>query len=87
MISTKPRRTIAVTARTRSRFSRLRMRYPDHAQHRRYDAALARELLATTGELPDSKRGLLAVLAEYRTALHDLSMPGPSDPAEGSGSR
>lgn len=77
MITTQPRRTIAVTARARSRFSRLRVRYPDRAPHPRYDAALARELLADTGEIPDTKRGLVAVLTEYRTALHDLTaMPG-----------
>lgn len=32
----------------------------------------ARELLARTVELPNSKRGLLAVLSEYRRALFSL---------------
>jgi hypothetical protein len=34
--------------------------------------AAARDLLARTAELPGSKRGLLAVLGEYRRALFDL---------------
>jgi len=33
---------------------------------------MARQLLAMTGELPASKRGLEIVLAEHRRALHDL---------------
>lgn len=35
--------------------------------------AAARELLGRTAELPGSKRGLLAVLSEYRTALFALA--------------
>ncbi len=37
--------------------------------------ALARELLARTGELPASKHGLFALLTEYRHALHALAYP------------
>jgi len=69
MTSAALRRTIAVAARGRSRLSRLRVRYPDRDEYRRYDADLARELLARTGELPGSKRELIALLAEYRKAL------------------
>jgi len=73
---------IAVTARTRSRLSRLRTRNPDQAEHPHYDAALARELLARTGELPHSKRDLIIVLAEYRHALHALATePGTTKSA------
>jgi len=67
------RRTIAVTAPRRSRFSRLRVVYPDHAPQPAYDVALARELLGRTGEIPHSKRGLVVVLTEYRHALHALA--------------
>lgn len=38
-----------------------------------YDASLAMELLASTSELPGSKRDLLVVLAHYRHALHALA--------------
>lgn len=80
----EPARTVAVTARSRSRFARLRLRYPGHrrsrlvrpaAQHASrgdypcYDADLSMELLRRTAELPDSKRDLIALLAEYRHAL------------------
>lgn len=42
--------------------------------------AAARDLLARTAELPRRKRQLLAVLREYRTALHALaSQPGTAD--------
>jgi len=68
------RRTIEVTASRPSRFSRLRVVYPDHAPHPAYDAVLARELLGRTGEFPDSKRGLVALLTEYRHALHALAL-------------
>jgi len=67
------RRTIAVTAPRRSRFSRLRVVYPDHAPQPAYDVTLARELLGRTGEIPHSKRGLVVVLTEYRHALHALA--------------
>lgn len=74
MAATKRRnRTIAVTARDRSRFSRLKVHYPDNPDHLQYDTALARELLARTAELPDTKRGLIAVLTEYRHALQALT--------------
>ncbi len=66
-----PRRTIAVTARSRSRFARLKVRYP--AEERPpYDAVLALELLANTVDDPSSKHDLLVVIGEYREALHAL---------------
>jgi hypothetical protein len=34
----------------------------------------ARELLARTAELPDSKRELLAILSEYRAALYAVAV-------------
>ena len=90
MTQTRPRQTIAVTARSRPRSARLRLRhpqsqqpspaarlrpaYPGHAVHREYDANLAMELIASTCELPGNTRGLLIVLAEYRRALHDLAI-------------
>lgn len=43
-----PRWTIAVTARTGLRFSRLKVRYPHHSDLPRYDSALASELLDRT---------------------------------------
>jgi hypothetical protein len=70
------RRTISV-ARRRTRFSRLKVEYPDRVLNGplrfRYDVDLARELLSRTAELPSSKRGLLAVLTEYRHALAALA--------------
>ena len=84
----QPARTVAVAARSRSRFSRLRLRYPDRqrprlvpfsgryaraAEHPRYDAELSMELLRRTGELPGSKRDLVALLTEYRLALHAVA--------------
>lgn len=81
---TQPARTVAVTARSRSRFARLRLHSPGHrpsrllvpaAQYTRqsdhpcYDADLSMELLGRTCELPDSKRDLIALPAEYRHAL------------------
>lgn len=45
----------------------------DRTGHGRYDAAMARELLAMTGEFPDSKGGMLKLLTEYRHALHDIA--------------
>ena len=77
-------RTIAVLTRGRSRFSRLRVRYPDGRTcgggRTAYDAATARELLASTGELPASRRDLVAVLTEYRHALFALAgEPGCQD--------
>jgi hypothetical protein len=71
-----PAKTIAVPARGHGRSSRLRLKYPDQSDHPTYDAALARELLARTGELPDSRRALIVLLTEYRHALHDLCRPG-----------
>ena len=47
-----------------------------------YDTARARQLLASTGEIPTTKAGLLATLAEYRQAVHDLTQaadPRPHD--------
>jgi hypothetical protein len=70
-------RTIAVRCRRPGRrLSRLRIEYPTWARSGApfptYDAAMARQLLAMTGELPASKRGLEIVLAEHRRALVDL---------------
>ena len=70
--------TISVTRR-RSRLARLRLVRPDKAGNAGYDAARARELLARTAEIPFGKRALLAILTEYRHALHDLAYgPGLS---------
>jgi hypothetical protein len=70
------RRTISV-ARRGTRFSRLKVEYPECGLNGpprlRYDVALARELLSRTAELPSNKRGLLAVLTEYRHALAALA--------------
>ncbi len=70
-------RTIAVRRRRPGRrLSRMRIEYPPWAKSGAplpiYDVAMARQLLAMTAELPDSKRGLLIVLAEHRRALHNL---------------
>jgi hypothetical protein len=70
-------RTIAVRcSRPGRRLSRLRIEYPPWARGSAplpaYDAAAARHLVAMTGELPASKRGLEIVLAEHRRALIDL---------------
>jgi hypothetical protein len=71
----QPQRTIAVTANGKSRFSRLRVVYPQRASRPpRYDADLARELLTRTADLPASRRDLIAVLTEYRHALHALAI-------------
>jgi hypothetical protein len=71
-----------------SRFGWLRLRYPGdrrswlarpaalyarEAEYPCYDAELSMELLGRTGELPNSKRDLVALLAEYRRALHALA--------------
>lgn len=81
-------RTVAVTARSRSRFARLRLRYPSRrvpalagvggrgcceAVYPCYNAELSMELLARTGDLPESTRDLIALLAEYRHALYALA--------------
>ena len=70
------RRTISV-ARRGTRFSRLRVEHPycvlDRPSRLHYDVDLARELLSRTAELPNSKRGMLAVLTEYRHALAALA--------------
>lgn len=81
------RRTISV-ARARTRFSRLKVEYPDRDLHGplrlQYDVDLARELLSRTAELPSSKCGLLAVLTEYRRALAALATkPGARGSAAG----
>ena len=89
MTSTQTARTIGVTARSSSRFSRLKVRYPaeprprwgfrgagrypDLVDNTDYDAALAMELLRRTGELPASKRELIVLLIHYRCALHALA--------------
>jgi transcriptional regulator with XRE-family HTH domain len=70
--------TIAVRCRKSGHWwTRLRIEYPqwkiDGADRPAYDVPMARQLLALTGELPTSKRGLVAVLAEYRLALYALA--------------
>jgi len=75
------RRTISVAARRVSRFSPLRVQLPDWVIQGTprpvYDAELAWELLSRTAEFPRSRSGMLAVLHEYRYALHDLLTAGP----------
>jgi hypothetical protein len=70
------KRTISV-ARRGTRFSRLKVKYPECALGRplrlHYDVNLARELLSQTAELPSRKRDLLALLTEYRRALAALA--------------
>jgi hypothetical protein len=83
-----PARTIAVTARSSSRFARLRLRYPagtprglarfstrypGQVQVPEYDAALAMELVSNTGELPASKHDLIVIITHYRRALYTLA--------------
>lgn len=72
-IPNPPKRTVAVVARNRSRFARLRVRYPDATPDAAYDADRARELLANTCELPRTKSDLVALLAEYRCAIYSLT--------------
>ena len=67
------RHTIAVAARGHGRRHRLKLACPDHVAHPTYDVTLARELLASTGQLPSSKHDLIVLLTEYRRALHDLT--------------
>lgn len=69
----RPARTFAVTARSSSRFARLKLRYPDAAPLRRYDADQALELLANTADLPARKHDLIVIMTEYRHALHALA--------------
>jgi hypothetical protein len=75
------RRTIAVAARRLSRFSPLRVDLPEWViqgtPRPKYDADLAWELLSRTSEFPSSRTGMLAVLHEYRYALHDVLASGP----------
>lgn len=52
----------------------------DKTAHGRYDAAMARELLAMTGEFPDTKSGMLILLTEYRHALYDVASGSPGKP-------
>src|SRR5690348_4060580 len=71
--------TAAVRNRRNGRWlSPLRIQYPqwpaDRASRPAYDLPMARQLLALTADLPASKRGLLAVLTEYRHALHALAL-------------
>ena len=77
-----------MSAHSRSRFARLRVRYPAQptpspAIRRHlvadmpqpgtpYDISLAMELLANTCELPSSRRDLRVLLTHYRRALHAL---------------
>jgi hypothetical protein len=45
---------------------------PEVAAEHPYDVGLAAELIRNTGQVPENKRDLLVVLAEYRQALYDL---------------
>lgn len=45
----------------------------DKTEDGRYDAAMARELLAMTAEFPNTKGALLILLTEYRHALYDMA--------------
>lgn len=69
-------RTITVRPRGVWRLRRLKIEYPplvvSNCQLPHYDAALARELVNRTGEIPFTRRGLLALLTEYRWALTSL---------------
>ena len=69
-------RTITVRTGGVWRMRRLKIEYPplavSNCQLPHYDAALARELVNRTGEIPFSRRGLLALLTEYRYALTSL---------------
>jgi hypothetical protein len=73
-------RTISVAARRVSRFSPLRVKFPEWmikgTPRPQYDAELAWELLASTGEIPSSRRRMFLVLHEYRYALHDMLTTG-----------
>jgi hypothetical protein len=82
-------RTIAVTARSSSRFARLKLRYPTstppgwlapfsarnpaQVEVPEYDAGLAMELGGTTGELPASKHDIVVIITHYRHALRALA--------------
>jgi hypothetical protein len=90
-------RTIAVLPGSKSRFSRLKVRYPaatPRPRHRfksrypdpppspQYDPDLAGELLARTCDLPATRRDLIVVLTEHRRALHALlTQPAPASTA------
>lgn len=94
LIKDQSARTIAVLPGSKSRFSRLKVRYPagtPRPRHRsrrgypdpgpspRYDPDLAGELLARTGDLPATRRDLIVVLTEHRRALHALiTQPAPA---------
>ena len=70
----RPMGTIGVYSRRISRFSKLRVHYPDWVIRNdpppSYDVHLARELLGRTCEIPDhDQRGLIMINAEYRHAL------------------
>lgn len=76
----RPRRTICATARRISRFSRVRIRYPDWVLRGdpppAYDLVMAAELLAGSGEFPDDRDALFILLTEYRYALEALVAAG-----------
>ena len=76
--------TISVKTRSKWGLRRLKVEYPTRAvsgsKYPPYDATSARALLSRTDEIPSSKRGLLAVLTEYRHALSALAVePADSD--------
>jgi hypothetical protein len=47
------------------------------------DRASARDLLARTAELPDTRRELLDVLSEYRAAIWAFAFPRPEASPDG----
>jgi hypothetical protein len=75
------RRTISVTAWRISRFSPLKVELPEcviqGTPWPEYDADLAWALLSRTAELHSSRSGMLALLHEYRYALHDVLAADP----------
>lgn len=52
------------------------------AGHGRYDPATVRDLLAMTGEFPDTEGGMLILLNEYRHALCDMAAEAASGRAD-----
>jgi hypothetical protein len=81
----RPMRTLGIYSRRISRFSPLRLHYPDWVIRGDppppYDVDMALELLRRTGDVPDDENGLLMMLREYRHALDslvDICAPGSS---------
>jgi transcriptional regulator with XRE-family HTH domain len=73
--ATQPAATDKPQPRTRAdrRWQETKPFPPDKTSHPHYDAAMARELLADTGEFPITKGGMIVLLTKYRHALYDLA--------------